>query len=230
MTNQTVVSLRGVTRRYESTAPPALDRVTVDIRAGEAVAVMGPSGSGKSTMLNLIAGVDRADSGEVEVAGEDLGRLSETGLAKFRRSRIGVIFQFFHLLDDLTVRDNVLLPAQLVGGSRQAARARAAELLESLGIADKADAYPARLSGGQRQRVAVARALMNRPALLLADEPTGAVDARTGEQVAQLLRELNQSGQTLVVVTHDPQVARQCATRLITLRDGREESEAGVRP
>jgi len=226
MTNQTVVSLRGVTRRYEAAGPPALDQVNVEIRAGEAVAVMGPSGSGKSTMLNLIAGVDRADSGEVEVAGVNLGRLSETGLAEFRRHRVGVIFQFFHLLDDLTVRDNVLLPAQLAGEPKQAARHRATELLESLGIADKANAYPARLSGGQRQRVAVARALMNRPALLLADEPTGAVDARAGEQVAELLRELNTSGQTLVVVTHDPELARNCATRQITLRDGRVE--AGV--
>jgi putative ABC transport system ATP-binding protein len=226
MTNSTVVSLRGATRRYETAGPPALDQVNLEVRAGEAVAVTGPSGSGKSTMLNLIAGVDRADGGQVEVAGVNLGRLSETGLAKFRRTRIGVIFQFFHLLDDLTVRDNVLLPAQLAGGSKQAARARATELLESLGIADKANAYPARLSGGQRQRVAVARALMNKPALLLADEPTGAVDARTGEQVAELLRELNRSGQTLVVVTHDQEVARHCATRLITLRDGRVEAGA----
>jgi putative ABC transport system ATP-binding protein len=226
MTNSTVVSLRGATRRYETAGPPALDQVNLEVSAGEAVAVTGPSGSGKSTMLNLIAGVDRADGGQVEVAGVNLGRLSEAGLAKFRRTRIGVIFQFFHLLDDLTVRDNVLLPAQLAGGSKQAARARATELLESLGIADKANAYPARLSGGQRQRVAVARALMNKPALLLADEPTGAVDARTGEQVAELLRELNQSGQTLVVVTHDQEVARHCATRLITLRDGRVEAGA----
>jgi len=226
MTNSTVVSLRGVTRRYEAAGPPALDQADVEVTAGEAVAVMGPSGSGKSTMLNLIAGVDRADGGEVEVAGQNLGRLSETGLAKFRRTRVGVIFQFFHLLDDLTVRDNVLLPAELAGGSKQVARARAAELLEQLGIADKANAYPARLSGGERQRVAVARALMNKPALLLADEPTGAVDARTGEQVVELLRELNQSGQTLVVVTHDPEVARHCATRLITLRDGRVEAGA----
>jgi putative ABC transport system ATP-binding protein len=226
MTNQPVVRLRGVTRRYEAAGPPALDHVDLEVTAGEAVAVMGPSGSGKSTMLNLVAGVDRADSGDIEVDGQNLGRLSETGLAKFRRTRVGVIFQFFHLLDDLTVRDNVLLPAQLAGRTRQDARARAGELLTQLGIADKADAYPARLSGGQRQRVAVARALVNRPRLLLADEPTGAVDARTGEQVAELLRELNQSGQTLVVVTHDPAVARHCASRLVTLRDGRVE--AGV--
>jgi putative ABC transport system ATP-binding protein len=226
MTNSTVVSLRGATRRYEAAGPPALDQVNVEVAAGEALVVMGPSGSGKSTMLNLIAGVDQADGGEVEVAGVNLGRLSETGLAKFRRTQVGMIFQFFHLLEDLTVRDNVLVPAQLAGTSKQAARARASELLESLGIADKANAFPARLSGGQRQRVAVARALMNRPALLLADEPTGAVDQRTGEQVVELLRELNASGQALVVVTHDPQVARHCATRLITLRDGRVE--AGV--
>jgi putative ABC transport system ATP-binding protein len=226
MTNQTVVSMRGVTRRYEADGPPALDQVNVEVIAGEAVAVMGPSGSGKSTMLNLIAGVDRADAGEVEVAGQNLGRLSETALAKFRRTRVGVIFQFFNLLEDLTVRDNVLLPAQLAGDSKQAGRARAMELLEQLGIADKANAYPARMSGGQRQRVAVARALVNRPALLLADEPTGAVDARTGQQVVQLLRELNQSGQTLIVVTHDPEVAKDCANRLITLRDGRVEAGA----
>jgi putative ABC transport system ATP-binding protein len=226
MTDETVVGLRGVTRRYEAAGQPALDQVNVEVMAGEAVAVMGPSGSGKSTMLNLIAGVDRADGGEVEVAGVNLGQLSETGLAKFRRTRVGVIFQFFNLLEDLTVRDNVLLPAQLAGGSKQAGRARAMELLEQLGIADKANAYPARLSGGQRQRVAVARALVNRPALLLADEPTGAVDARTGHQVVQLLRELNQSGQTLIVVTHDPEVAKSCANRLITLRDGRVETGA----
>jgi predicted ABC-type transport system involved in lysophospholipase L1 biosynthesis ATPase subunit len=124
MTKQTVVSLRGAVRRYEAAGPPALDRVNLEVAAGEAVAVMGPAGSGKSTLLNVIAGVDQADGGEVEVAGVNLGRLSETGLAKFRRTWVGVIFQFFRLLDDLTVRDNVLLPAQLAGGSRSAARAR----------------------------------------------------------------------------------------------------------
>jgi putative ABC transport system ATP-binding protein len=221
MTEATLVRLRAAGKQYEPAGPPALDGVDLDIAAGEAVAVMGPSGSGKSTLLNLIAGVDRPTAGTVEVAGTALGRLSEAGLARFRRAHIGIVFQFFHLLDDLTVRDNVLVPAQLAGTPARTARARAAELLDTLGIAAKADAYPARLSGGERQRVAIARALMNRPEVLLADEPTGAVDARTGEQVAELLSDLNRGGQTLILVTHDPAVARRCARRIVELRDGR---------
>jgi putative ABC transport system ATP-binding protein len=225
---QPVVRLRAASKRYEQAGPPALDRIDLDVEAGESVAVMGPSGSGKSTLLNLIAGVDRASAGGVQVAGVDLGRLSETGLARFRREHIGIIFQFFHLLDDLTVRDNVLLPAQLAGRSPGTARARAMELLDTLGIAGRADAYPARLSGGERQRVAIARALMNRPDVLLADEPTGAVDAKTGGQVTDLLADLNRSGQTLILVTHDPAVARRCAHRVVELRDGRVVSPVGA--
>jgi putative ABC transport system ATP-binding protein len=221
MTHPVVVRLRAASKRYESAGPPALDGIDLEVRAGEAVAVMGPSGSGKSTLLNLVAGVDRASGGGVEVAGVDLARLSETGLARFRRAHIGIIFQFFHLLDDLTVRDNVLLPAQLAGTPKGTARSRATQLLETLGIAGRADAYPARLSGGERQRVAIARALMNRPDVLLADEPTGAVDARTGSQVTDLLADLNRSGQTLILVTHDPAVAGRCAQRVVELRDGR---------
>jgi putative ABC transport system ATP-binding protein len=216
-----LVQLTGVSKQYESAGPPALDEVDVQVRTGEAVAVMGPSGSGKSTLLNLVAGLDRPSGGTVEVAGVDLGRLSEKRLAVFRRANIGIIFQFFHLLDDLTVRDNVLLPAQLAGTPARVARARAAELVELLGLAGKADAYPARLSGGQRQRVAIARALMNRPALLLADEPTGAVDARTGEQVTDVLRDLGRGGQTLLLVTHDRTLARRCAGRVVELSDGK---------
>jgi putative ABC transport system ATP-binding protein len=147
--------------------------------------------------------------------------MSETALARFRRERVGIVFQFFHLLDDLTARDNVLLPAQLAGVARRTAAARAAELLDALGLAARADAYPARLSGGERQRVAVARALVNRPALLLADEPTGAVDAHAGAQIMELLRDLNRSGQTILLVTHDPALAAECATRVVDVRDGR---------
>jgi putative ABC transport system ATP-binding protein len=223
-----VVRLRAASKRYEQAGPPALDRIDLDVEAGESVAVMGPSGSGKSTLLNLIAGVDRASGGGVQVAGVDLGRLSETGLARFRRSHIGIIFQFFHLLDDLTVRDNVLLPAQLAGTPSGTARVRATQLLETLGIAARADAYPARLSGGERQRVAIARALMNRPDVLLADEPTGAVDAKTGAQVTDLLADLNRTGQTLILVTHDPAVARRCAHRIVELRDGRVVAPVGA--
>ncbi|WP_238010449.1 ABC transporter ATP-binding protein [Dactylosporangium sp. AC04546] len=216
-----VVRLRAAGKRYEQAGLPALDGVDLDIAPGEAVAVMGPSGSGKSTLLNLVAGLDRPTEGKVEVAGTDLGKLSETGLARFRRRHIGIVFQFFHLLDDLTARDNVLLPAQLAGMPRKAALARAGELLDALGIAHRADAYPARLSGGERQRVAIARALVNRPPLLLADEPTGAVDTDSGARVAELLRELNHDGQTLLLVTHDAALADHCATRTVTLHDGK---------
>jgi putative ABC transport system ATP-binding protein len=216
-----VVRLRAAGKQYEPAGPPAMAEVNLTVEAGEAVAVMGPSGSGKSTLLNLVAGLDRPTQGEVEVAGTTLNRLSETALARFRRSTIGIVFQFFHLLDDLTARDNVLLPAELAGLRRAEARKRAAELLDALGLSARADAYPARLSGGERQRVAVARALVNRPPLLLADEPTGAVDARAGEQIIELLRELNEGGQTILLVTHDPAMARRCATRTVQVRDGR---------
>jgi putative ABC transport system ATP-binding protein len=179
-TTQVVVELTDVRKEYSDSV--ALDGVSLEIRAGEAVAVMGPSGSGKSTLLNMVAGLDRPTGGSVVVNGEDLGSLNETGLALFRRRRIGMIFQFFNLLDDLPALDNVALAAQLTGTPSAQARTRALELLDELGIAGRRNIYPAQLSGGERQRVAVARALMNRPALLLADEPTGALDSRAGSR------------------------------------------------
>ncbi|MET8351601.1 ABC transporter ATP-binding protein [Micromonospora sp. NPDC005206] len=215
----TVVQLDGVRKEYGDTT--ALDGVSLSVRAGEAVAVMGPSGCGKSTLLNMIAGLDRPTTGTVVVQGEDLGSKNETGLALFRRHRIGMIFQFFNLLDDLPALDNVALAAQLTGSKAGPARKRALELLDELGIADRRNVYPAALSGGERQRVAVARALMNRPALLLADEPTGALDSRAGEQVMDLLLDLNQIGQTLLIVTHDERLATRCASRVVELADGR---------
>src|SRR5215204_4602645 len=162
-----LVELREVSRRYDG-GPPALDGVSLTITTGEAVAILGPSGSGKSTLLNLVAGLDRPSSGAVTVDGVRVDELGEAGSARYRRSKIGMVFQFFNLLDDLTVADNVVLPAQLAGLGRSEANRRAADLLESLGIARHGSAFPGRLSGGQRQRVAVARALMNRPPLLLA--------------------------------------------------------------
>jgi putative ABC transport system ATP-binding protein len=213
-----VIDIRDVSRRYGE-GPPALDGVGLRVRAGEAVAVLGPSGSGKSTLLNLIAGLDRPDTGSVTVDGLRVDRLGEAASAKYRRARIGMVFQFFNLLDDVT--DNVLLPAQLAKVPRAAARLRAAELLVHLGIDRHADTYPGRLSGGERQRVAVARALMNRPALLLADEPTGALDSAAGADVRELLTALNADGQTIVLVTHDPVLAESCTTRTIELVDGR---------
>ncbi len=204
----------------------ALDGLSLEIRAGEAVAVMGPSGCGKSTLLNMVAGLDRPTSGTVEVRGHDLGKLNETGLALFRRRDVGMIFQFFNLIDDLPVLDNVALAAQLTGTPARQARRRALELLDELGVAERRNNYPATLSGGERQRVAVARALMNRPALLLADEPTGALDSRSGEQVMDLLIDLNQIGQTLLIVTHDPHLATRCASRLVEVADGRVARES----
>jgi putative ABC transport system ATP-binding protein len=215
-----VIRLVGVTKSYQAGAPPALADVSMRVAAGEVVAVMGPSGSGKSTLLNLVAGLDRPTSGTVTVAGRRLDTLGEGALARFRARHVGIIFQFFNLLDDLTVEDNVLLPAQLAGASRRQARARAGELLDRMGIGQYRNAYPARLSGGQRQRVAIARALVNSPELLLADEPTGALDTAAGLQIGALLRDLNAGGQTLVLVTHDPALAQRYAARTVRLIDG----------
>ncbi|MEU4445301.1 ABC transporter ATP-binding protein [Actinosynnema sp. NPDC050801] len=224
-----VIELRDVSRRYDD-GPPALSDVSLTVGAGEAVAILGPSGSGKSTLLNLIAGLDRPDAGTVTVDGVRVDGLGEAGSARYRRARVGMVFQFFNLLDDLTVADNVVLPAQLAGMARGEAGKRAAELLDQLGIARHARAYPGRLSGGERQRVAVARALMNRPALLLADEPTGALDTASGEDVSALLTELNADGQTLVVVTHDLALARSCTRRTIQLVDGRIAGDVVAEP
>jgi putative ABC transport system ATP-binding protein len=224
-----LVQLENVTKRYDSGAAPAVVDVSLAVAAGEAVAIMGPSGSGKSTLLNLIAGMDRPTSGTVRVGDQRVEKLSETGVARFRRRQVGMIFQFFNLLDDMTVMDNVLLPAQLAGVRSGAARKRAEELLVTLRIAHRRDAYPARLSGGERQRVAIARALVNRPAVLLADEPTGAVDSATGEEIGELLLELNSSGQTLIMVTHNPELADRYTHRTIALADGRLASDVVAR-
>ncbi|MET7511423.1 ABC transporter ATP-binding protein [Streptomyces albidoflavus] len=223
-----VVQLDGVVKEYGETK--ALDGLTLSVAAGEAVAVMGPSGCGKSTLLNLVAGLDRPSAGGVRVAGQELTELNETRLALFRRRHIGMVFQFFNLIDDLPALDNVALAAQLTGVPARQARRRALELLGELGVAGRRDAYPAVLSGGERQRVAVARALMNRPALLLADEPTGALDSRSGEQVMDLLIDLNQLGQTLLIVTHDRSLAIRCAGRLVEMADGRVARESALEP
>ncbi len=220
-----VIGLSEVTKRYTAGRVPALDQVSLAVAPGEAVAVMGPSGSGKSTLLNLIAGLDKPTSGTVTVAGQRIDALSETRLARYRRTQVGMIFQFFNLLEDLTVADNVLLPAQLAGTPRRKARARASELTDRLGIARYRNTYPGRLSGGERQRVAIARALVNNPAVLLADEPTGAVDTATGEEIGQLLLDLNADGQTLVLVTHNPDLAARYASRTVRLADGRITSD-----
>ena len=217
-----LVELNEVVKRYGSNSPqPALDDVSLDIPVGRITAIMGPSGSGKSTLLNVVAGLDRPTRGTVVVDGVQVSRLSETRLARFRRQRIGLIFQFFNLLNNLTALDNVLIPAELAGVPRKQAIDRGRELLERLGITEKARKYPGQLSGGERQRVAVARAIINRPAVLLADEPTGALDTHSGEQVMDLLADLNHAGQTILLVTHDPRITQRYASSVIRLVDGR---------
>jgi len=221
-----LIELTEVSKSYDRGTEAALNRIDLRIGAGEFAAVMGPSGSGKSTLLNLIAGLDRPTSGGIVVDGVDLGGLDESGLARYRRTRLGFVFQFFHLLSDLTVFENVVLPAQLVGAGSRTARRRAGQLLDQLGIGDKAGQFPSRLSGGQRQRVGIARALINAPALLLADEPTGALDSRSGEQVMELLEGFNRDGQTILLVTHDAKLAARYAERVISLCDGRIVDDA----
>jgi len=197
-----------------------LNNVNFAVDQGEFTALMGPSGSGKSTLLNLVAGLDRPTSGSIVFDGAPLAEKDEADLARFRRLHVGFVFQFFHLLNNLNVFDNVLIAAQLAGTAELSARVRAQQLLNELGVADKARQYPAKLSGGERQRVAIARALINRPAVLLADEPTGALDTRTGEQVMDLLVGLNRSGQTVLLATHDVGLASHYARRVVNLRDG----------
>jgi putative ABC transport system ATP-binding protein len=197
----------------------ALDAVELEVASGETVAVMGPSGCGKSTLLHLLGGLERPSAGEVCLAGRRIDQLSERALARMRRHAIGFVFQAFHLMDELTAVENVELPALLAGRSPRAARRRAEELLEQVGLADRADHLPSALSGGQRQRVAIARALSNEPLVVLADEPTGNLDSAATLDVLRLLDSLRASGQTLVIVTHDSRIAAT-ADRLITMRDG----------
>jgi putative ABC transport system ATP-binding protein len=197
----------------------AVDGVDLDIGAGETVAVMGPSGCGKSTLLHLLGGLDRPSGGEVSLNGRRIDDIGETALARMRRTAVGFVFQAFHLMEELTAVENVELSALLAGRSPRAARRRAEELLEQVGLADRARLLPSALSGGQRQRVAIARALSNEPLVVLADEPTGNLDSAATLDVLRLFESLHESGQTLVVVTHDARIAAT-ADRMISMRDG----------
>jgi putative ABC transport system ATP-binding protein len=220
--NTAALDMRGVRKTFEAENAPvrALRGVDLSVQRGEFAALMGPSGCGKSTLLNLVAGLDIPDEGEISVAGEAVTGRSEDELARMRRRHIGLVFQFFNLLESMTVLENVALPAVIAGRRRKMAETRAADLLDLLGIGDKAGAVPGVLSGGQRQRLAIARALANEPTLLLADEPTGALDSEGGEEVIELLGRLHRSGQTIVLVTHDAGVAAT-AGRVVRMRDGR---------
>ena len=215
-----LITLRGLTKRYDRTTQPALDAVDLDVEAGKITAIMGPSGCGKSTLLNLVGGLDRPTAGEIVVDGVRVDRLSEADASRFRRAKVGFVFQFFHLLDDLTVRDNIAVAALLAGRSRSQATAEADELLGQLQLADRSSRFPATLSGGERQRLAIARAIVNRPAVLLADEPTGALDRRNGDVAIAMIEDLNRRGQTVLLVTHDEQLAEAVAHRIVRLVDG----------
>jgi putative ABC transport system ATP-binding protein len=197
----------------------AVDEVDLEVCAGQTVAVMGPSGCGKSTLLHLLGGLERASGGEIVLARSRLDQMGERALARLRRTAIGFVFQAFHLIDELTARENVELPALLAGRSPRAAKRQAVDLLERVGLADRATFLPAALSGGQRQRVAIARALSNDPLVVLADEPTGNLDSAATLEVLRLFDRLHEAGQTMVIVTHDPRVAAT-ADRLISMRDG----------
>ena len=198
-----------------------LHPLTLSIKSGQTAAITGPSGSGKSTLLGLIAGLDAPTSGRIVVDGVTLTRLSEERLARLRGERIGIVFQFFHLIPSLTALENVMVPLELA--DNPAARTRATQLIADVGLADRGHHYPSQLSGGEQQRVAIARALANNPAVVLADEPTGNLDSATGRQVIEILLEVNhRRGTTLVLVTHDPELASM-ADLTVQLRDGRIE-------
>jgi putative ABC transport system ATP-binding protein len=216
-----MIQLDDVTKQFAGKRDvSALRRVTLSIDKGEMVSIVGPSGSGKSTLLNLVGGLDRPSSGEVRVGGQALGGLSDDDLTKVRRDTIGFIFQFFNLLPTLSCLENVGLPLHLRGWPRTRVQERATELLTLVQLDHRLQHLPEELSGGERQRVAIARALSIYPPVLLADEPTGNLDTRTGEEILTLIRDLHQRlGSTVVIVTHDMNVARSCS-RTITLRDG----------
>jgi putative ABC transport system ATP-binding protein len=211
-----------VRRTFEAENAPvrALRGADFAMDRGEFVAIMGPSGCGKSTLLNLIAGLDQADEGSIVVAGDEITGKAEDDLARMRRAHIGIVFQFFNLLEGMTVLENVALPAMVAGAKRRVAESRARDLLDLLGLGDKVKAAPGTLSGGQRQRLAIARALANEPSLLLADEPTGALDSEGGEEVMELFRRLHGNGQTILMVTHDDEVAA-AAQRIARMKDGK---------
>ena len=225
-----MIRLRGIQRRFVvgDQSVHALADVSLDITDGEYVAIMGPSGSGKSTLLHVIGLLDRPDAGEYRLSGRDVTTLDDDGLAHIRRSQIGFIFQFFHLVPRLSAADNIALPLVLAGIAPQRRASVVARALEEFGLMDRARHRPDQLSGGQRQRVAIARATVMKPAVLLADEPTGNLDRATGFEVIRILEALTDKGITLIMVTHDPELGAR-ARRQIQMRDGRVVEDSGRR-
>jgi putative ABC transport system ATP-binding protein len=226
-----IIELRDVHRTYGQGASSvqALRGITVGIEAGSMTAIVGPSGSGKSTLLNLLGALDQPSRGQVLVAGHDLGKLDDDARTRLRRDKIGFVFQFFNLLPTLTAKENVLLPAKLAGKSGRELVGRAEELLSRVGLKERMNHRPDQLSGGEMQRVAISRALIMDPPVLLADEPTGNLDSKTGREVMTLLRGAVDSKRTVILVTHDPRMAL-IADRILTIRDGQLAGNERVQP
>ena len=223
MTDAPLVELQGITKSYREgeRERAVLKDASLTISRGEWLFLLGRSGSGKSTLLNLLSGIDLPDSGEIMINGKPVSRLGERERTMFRRTRIGFIFQSYNLIPTLTVAENLLLPLELIGALSRDRKVEALELLDQVGLADRAGSYPDRLSGGEQQRVAIVRALVHRPLLVLADEPTGNLDAETGREVLDLFQHLlRPSGATLVLVTHSGEVAA-LADRLVSIKEGR---------
>lgn len=221
MSTVPLLRLERLTKRYRADSAAVLDALELELRAGEYVAIMGESGAGKSTLLNLIAGLDRADSGQVLLQGSNLALLDDDAITRLRRERIGFVFQAFHVLPYLTVLQNVTLPLELLGSSASHRQSRAMQMLQACGISELAQRYPRELSGGELQRIAIARALVHQPRLVLADEPTGNLDARTAQQILRLLRaQLHSNAAGAILITHSLAAART-ADRILRLEAGR---------
>ena len=223
--SRNIIELRNVARYYEmgNSIVKALDCVNIAIEEGDFVAIMGPSGSGKTTGMNLTGSLDYATKGEIFLDGQDIEHLSESELAQLRGKKIGFIFQQFNLIPNLTAKENVMLPMLFQDKDKEERAEKAEELLKMVELGERMDFYPNQLSGGQQQRVAIARALANEPEVVLADEPTGNLDTRTGEIVLHFLGELNKQGKTIILVTHSPELAREHARTIYSIRDGRVE-------
>jgi len=229
MKQSAAVEIRDLRKTYSEgdRTLQVLEGVSLDIRQGEFLALLGASGSGKSTLLNLLSGIDQPDQGSIVIEGIDITRLGDTRLTLFRRERIGIVFQFFNLIPTLTVLENITLPKELGGARRHSIEPRAIELLRQVGLATRADTYPDKLSGGEQQRVAIARALLHEPAIVFADEPTGNLDEDTGAQILQLLLRLTCGvGKTLIMATHSPEIGKS-ADRVCRIHDGGLQVDAG---
>jgi putative ABC transport system ATP-binding protein len=220
-----IIQLKGVSKHYYmgDNVVKAVDGIDISVPKGDFIAIMGPSGSGKSTSMNLVGSLDMPSKGKIYLDGEDISQLGESNLAQIRGKKIGFIFQNFNLIPNLTVKENVMLPMMFQGVDVYEREAIAEELLKKVELGDRMDHYPNQTSGGQMQRVAIARALANDPEVILADEPTGNLDTKTGEKVMEFLQQLNKEGKTIIMVTHEPELAEAYAKRVFWLRDGKVE-------